>query len=75
MTRLMSTALAASIALAGCAGWNADRSTTPAGSPDWRDLSAPTAPRDPNASTGASASQASHSDEYAEPAELDEGKF
>jgi len=75
MNRLMSSALAVSFALAGCASWNSERSTTPPGSPDWRDLSAPAAPQEPNAATGASAHQDFHSDQYAEPIELDEGKF
>jgi hypothetical protein len=75
MNRLMSTALAVSFALAGCANLPADRSSQPPGSPDWRDLSAPAAPQDPNAGAGATSSRDSHSDEYAEPLERDEGKF
>ena len=60
INRLLSSALAVSFALA-----------PPPGSPDWRDLNGPVAPQEPNASTGAS----SPSGQYAEPAELDEGKF
>jgi hypothetical protein len=75
MTRLMSTALVTSIALAGCADLHADRNGAPLGSPDSREMGTPAAPQDPNASTGASTGQVAHSDEYAEPIELDEGKF
>jgi len=75
MNRLMSTALAASFALAGCANLQADRSSPPSGSPDWRDLGSPAAPQEPNASSGATSSPDSQSDQYAEPIELDEGMF
>ena len=71
MNRLMSTALAVSFALAGCADLQADRNAPPPGSPDWRDLSAPAAPQEPNAGTGASGQPG----QYVEPLEPDEGKF
>jgi len=63
MTRLMTASLAAAFALSACTSLEADRNAQ-MGSPDWRDLSSP------SAATGGSMPGPE-----AEGLELDEGKF